>query len=108
MLESITRSSGPPLTRAEPNSHLLGQPRNSAEPSTELRKVFDEFVGQTFYGQMISAMRTTVGKPAYFHGGRMEEVFQGQLDQALAEKLSEASASQFTEPLFRLFTMSRR
>ena len=31
-------------------------------------------LGETFYGQMIKAMRSSVGKPAYFHGGRGEEV----------------------------------
>lgn len=74
----------------------------------ELREAFDDFVGQTFFGQMLSAMRKTVEKPAYFHGGRAEEVFQSQLDQVLAEKMGEASASQFTQPMFELFTMSRR
>jgi hypothetical protein len=49
---------------------------------------------------MLKAMRATVGKPAYFHGGRAEEVFQGQLDQHLAEHLTEASAARFTEPMF--------
>jgi len=49
---------------------------------------------------MLKAMRATVGKPAYFHGGRAEEVFQGQLDQQLAEHLTEASAAKFAEPMF--------
>jgi hypothetical protein len=66
----------------------------------ELRERFTQFVGEAFFGQMIKAMRSTVGKPAYFHGGRAEEVFQGQLDQALAEHLTEASASRFAEPMF--------
>jgi flagellar protein FlgJ len=73
----------------------------------ELRKAFDTFVGEVFFGQMLSSMRKTVGKPAYFHGGRGEEVFQGQLDQVLAGKLTEASASQFTGPMFNLFQLSR-
>jgi hypothetical protein len=66
----------------------------------ELRERFTQFVGEAFFGQMIKAMRATVGKPAYFHGGRAEEVFQGQLDQRLAEHLTEASASRFAEPMF--------
>jgi Rod binding domain-containing protein len=57
-------------------------------------------VGEAFFGQMIKAMRSTVGKPAYFHGGRAEEVFQGQLDQQLAQHLTEASAARFAEPMF--------
>ena len=66
----------------------------------ELREKFTQFVGEAFFGQMIKAMRATVGKPAYFHGGRAEEAFQGQLDQRLAEHLTEASASRFAEPMF--------
>ena len=73
----------------------------------ELREVFHQFVGETFYSQMLKAMRQTVGKPAYFHGGRAEEVFQGQLDQMLAEKISEASSESFSEPMFELFTLPR-
>lgn len=69
----------------------------------ELREAFDQFVGETFFTQMLSSMRKTVGKPAYFHGGRGEEVFQGQLDQILAQRMTEASASQFTGPMFELF-----
>ena len=52
----------------------------------ELRETFQQFVGEAFFGQLMKAMRSSVGKPAYFHGGRAEEVFQGQLDQLLAEK----------------------
>jgi len=78
-----------------------------AEPS-ELREAFDDFVGQTFYGQMLQSMRKTVGKSAYFDGGRAEEIFRGQLDQVLAEKMSEASADQFTGPMFDLFALDRR
>ena len=74
----------------------------------ELRKAFQDFVGQTFYGQLLSAMRKTVDKPAYLHGGRAEEVFQNQLDQVLAEKLSDASAESFTEPMYQLFSLPRR
>jgi len=67
----------------------------------EVRRAFDQFVGEAFFAQMIKAMRTSVGKPAYFHGGRAEEVFQGQLDERLAHELSNASAKQLTDPMFR-------
>jgi flagellar protein FlgJ len=66
----------------------------------ELKEKFTQFVGETFYGQMIKAMRSTVGKPAYFYGGRGEDVFQGQLDQQLAQHLTEATAETFAKPLF--------
>jgi Rod binding domain-containing protein len=77
-------------------SHLSA----TAKPTADLRKQFTQFVGEAFYGQMLKAMRATVGKPAYFHGGRAEEVFQGQLDQHMAEHLTEATAEKFSEPLF--------
>ena len=43
----------------------------------KLREAFDSFVGETFYGQMLKEMRKTVGKSAYFDGGRAEEIFRG-------------------------------
>ena len=72
-----------------------------------IREAFDDFVGQTFYGQLIGSMRKTVGKPAYFHGGRAEEIFQSQMDQHLAEHMSDATANSFTGPMFDLFTLKR-
>ncbi len=72
-----------------------------------LREAFRDFVGQTMFGQMLQSMRTTVGKPAYFHGGRGEEVFQQQLDQLLVEKISDSSASTVADPMFELFQLQR-
>lgn len=92
----------PPLLDAA-SSHGSESPRDKSE----LRAAFDDFVGQTFYSQLLAGMRKTVGKPAYFHGGRAEEVFQSQLDQVLAEEMSQASASQITDPMFALFTLPR-
>ena len=66
----------------------------------ELREKFTQFVGETFYGQMIKSMRSTVGKAAYFDGGQAEKIFQGQLDQQLAQHLTETTADRFAKPLF--------
>jgi Rod binding domain-containing protein len=70
------------------------------DQTAELREKFTQFVGEAFFGQMIKAMRSTVGKPAYFYGGRGEAAFQGQLDQKMAEELAKKSASRFAEPMF--------
>ncbi len=75
--------------------------------NSEAREAFDQFVGQTFFSQMMSTMRKTVGKPAYFHGGRAEEIFQSQLDQVLSEEMTNATADQFTGPMFELFMLGR-
>lgn len=74
--------------------------QSSGADTQQLREHFTQFVGEAFFGQMIKAMRTMTDKPAYFHGGRAEEVFQGQLDQKLAEHLTETSADRFAEPMF--------
>ena len=73
----------------------------------ELREAFDRFVGTTFYGQMLSSMRKTVGKPAYFHGGRAEEVFTAQLDQQLAEQMTQATRGQVSGAMFELMMLPR-
>jgi len=88
----------------------------SQAPSTDgqavenpaLRKAFDQFVGETFYGQMLQAMRKSQKKPAYFNGGRAEEVFSQQLDQALTKKLAETSANKLSGPMYDLFTQQRK
>jgi hypothetical protein len=84
-----------------------GPPAATGADQKELREAFDSFVGQTLFGTLLKAMRKTVDKPAYFHGGRAEEIFQQQLDQVLAEKIGDASADRFTGPMFELFTMKR-
>ena len=78
---------------------------SAAEP--QLREVFDSFVGEVFYGQMLKAMRQTVGKPAYFHGGRAEEIFRGQLDQILAQRMAKTNTGGLTDSMFELFSLRR-
>jgi len=98
-------------TSALQSSTLPAAPAQLAEGAavgkSEVREAFDQFVGQTFFGQMLSTMRKTVGKPAYFHGGRAEEIFQSQLDQVLSEEMTNASADQFSGPMFELFMLGR-
>jgi hypothetical protein len=100
-----------PLTSIEPS--LLAAPppppnvAGAKSDDSELRRQFDQFVGQTFFGQMLSAMRQTVGKPAYLHGGRGEEIFRGQLDQVISEELAERTAGEFSGPMFDLCMLPR-
>jgi Rod binding domain-containing protein len=83
-------------------------PSANAADNPALRKAFDQFVGQTFYGQMLQSMRKSQSKSAYFNGGRAEEVFTQQLDTALTKKLSETSASKLSGPMYNLFTQQRK
>ena len=70
------------------------------ERAEEIRDAYRDFVGKTFFGQLLKSMRQSVGEPAYFHGGRAEEVFRGQLDQTLADHMTEASADKIADPMF--------
>ncbi len=81
-------------------------PNTSSEK--ELRKAFDAFLGEVYFGQMLKAMRKTIGKPAYVYGGQAEEIFTQQLDQVLAESLAQTTAPQLSGPMFELFTLPRR
>lgn len=96
------------MSHAQPGQSLAAAPKKNHGENAELREQFDSFVGETLFGQLLKSMRKTVGKPAYFHGGRTEEIFQQQLDQVLAEKITESSAATFTDPMFELFTLERR
>ena len=79
----------------------------TASDAPDAKPVFDQFVGETFYGQMLQAMRKTQHKSAYFNGGRAEEVFQGQLDQVMSQQMSQATAGQFSGPMYELFNLQR-
>lgn len=84
----------------------LTQAQDGQNP--DLRKAFDAFVGETFYGQMLEAMRKTQHEPAYFHGGQAEKTFREQLDQTLAQKMAESNTSSFSGPMFELFELNRK
>lgn len=90
------------LGTAATSKLLAGQAAKAknGHSAEEVREHFTQFVGETFYGQMLKSMRQTVGKPAYFDGGRGEEVFRGQLDQQMAQELAKSSAHQFADPMF--------
>ena len=77
------------------------------EQKGELKEKFQEFVGQTFFNELIKSLRTSQQGAAYFNGGRAEEVFQGQFDQMMSEHLSEASAQSISDPMFDLFQLGR-
>jgi peptidoglycan hydrolase FlgJ len=104
-------------------SSILGQPTaashsvatkldwsssESANQPGELKAAFRDFVGQTFFGELIKSFRSTQQPAAYMNGGRAEEIFRGQFDQVLSEKLSDASSGQIADPMFELFMLKRR
>ncbi len=96
-------------TQNDKSNESVGPLHSEAKTEGEdLRKAFQDFIGQTLFSQMISSMRSTQEGAAYFDGGRAEKIFQGQLDQILSEELSEASASKISDPMFKLFQLRRQ
>lgn len=89
------------LTPAGQAPSELQQPQQG---SPELKEAFQKFVAGTFYKQMFKALRSAQGKPAYFHGGQAEEMFQSQLDQQISEDLASRDGNAFSDSLFSAFS----
>src|SRR5437660_1443983 len=79
----------------------------SGHDTPELKQAFTDFVGQTFFGEMMKQMRATLDKPSFFHGGMGEDIFQSQLDQIMVERISDSSASQISDPMYHLLMAPR-
>jgi len=81
--------------------HTIRPLKPNAASAEQQIAAFRTFIGESFFGQMLKSMRSTQGKPAYFHGGHAEEVFRGQLDQTLAQEMTKSSADKIADPMFR-------
>lgn len=103
---SMRASQGAKLQSGQVAGSGVNDPASLASP--EMREAFDDFVGGTFFGTLLQELRKGQDGPAYLHGGRTEEVFQGQLDQHMVERLSDASSSTFSDPMFKLFMLGRQ
>ena len=105
----LTTDSQQPFVLAAPDQEPMPIKKtlSADEQAAELKGKFQEFVGQTFFTELIKSLRTSQQGAAYFNGGRAEEVFQGQFDQMMSEHLSQASASSISDPMFELFQLGR-
>src|SRR6476469_10325625 len=97
---SLLRTSRTP----NPDSRL---PVAGGRDTPELHKAFTDFVGQTFFGELVKQMRATVDKPAFFHGGMGEDIFQTQLDQIMVERMSDVNAPTSRDTMSHLMIQSR-
>ena len=88
------------LNTAQISAAGSGAGNAEVEHALSVRNAFTSFVGETFFSQMIKSMRSTTDKPAYFHGGKGEEVFTSQLDQVLSQEMTTSSADRFANPMF--------
>lgn len=72
----------------------------NGKAASNLRETFDQSVGGTFFRYMLKSLRSSTGKPAYFHGGQAEEIFQSQLDEVIISDLAKATGETFSRDLF--------
>lgn len=104
-------TSSQPLTDQSQQSvrdRLRDSSQGTGEKKDALHEAFSDFVGQTFFAELIKSCRSTQQPAAYFNGGRAEKIFQGQMDQIMAEDLSDRSADKIADPMYEQFMLRRR
>lgn len=86
----------------------LAMPAHGSQPArvdrrsrdAVLRERVGEFVGNVFYGTLMKQMRSSTLKGKYFHGGRGEEVFNGQLNMELAKRMGQNVADPVAKQMY--------
>lgn len=73
----------------------VSKPHVKASKAEVQQKVHEVFA-ETMLSEMMKQIRKSSQKASLFSGGRGEEVFGPQLDQALAEKMSKKMAGQMS------------
>jgi peptidoglycan hydrolase FlgJ len=91
-----------------PSAAVANAGSQSVSEKAAAEQKFNEVLGEVMFGTMLKTVRQAKHKPAYFYGGRTEEVFGQQLDQLLAEKISKTSAGRLGNSLGSLDQLSRR
>ncbi len=92
-----------------PSGQKVPDPFSAAfSADAEVREQFQNILSELLFGQMLKSMRKTVGKAAYFNGGRAEEIFTEQLDQHIARSMSKTQGEQFVGPMYDLTMMGRK
>jgi peptidoglycan hydrolase FlgJ len=101
-----------PMQNATNSAHLAADAREtsgsrlltqSPADTEKMKSTFQDFAAGTFYKEMMKSLRKMHNKPAYIYGGHAEEVFQGQMDQQVAETLAHNQGAQISDPLFQGF-----
>jgi Rod binding domain-containing protein len=84
----------------------VGTTAAKTPPTGELavREKFQDFVGGTFYKEMLKSLRAAQRPSKYLNGGQAEKIFQGQMDQQIAEDLAHQYARHLADPLFENFS----
>lgn len=86
-----------------PLSPSLPQPPPPNAEAMRTQEAFQQFVGETFFGLMMKALRSTEGETAYLNGGQAEQMFRGQMDQEVASRLAASHGETISGPLYGAF-----
>lgn len=76
-------------------------PGDAAQREAMLRQTVNEVVGVTFFEPMLRAAHNSALKGKYGHGGRGEEIFQGQMDAHLAREMGRGVRTSLGDALYR-------
>ncbi|MBI4580431.1 MAG: rod-binding protein [Planctomycetes bacterium] len=79
-------------------------PADRRQGDALLRQMANEVVGAAFFGPLLKTAHNSVLKGKYGHGGRGEEIFQGQLDAELARSIARGVRTNLAETLYRKLT----
>jgi len=85
-------------SREAAGSRSLNQ---TSEQKQSQQSAFQDFVAGTFYKEMLKSLQKMHGKPAYVYGGHAEEIFQGQMDQQIAEDMAHSKGAAISDPLYK-------
>lgn len=82
--------------------HGQGAAKTKTPPKGQLavREKFQDFVGGTFYKEMLKSLRAGQRPSKYLNGGQAEKIFQSHMDQQIAEDLAHQYAGHLAGPLF--------
>src|SRR5437899_11420651 len=104
-LASATSSSDSTATFLTRLRSQNGAPaKTPAKGQLAVREKFQDFVGGTFYKEMLKALRAAQKPSKYLHGGQAEKIFQGQMDQQIAEDLAHQYAGHVAAPLLESYS----
>src|SRR5260221_10356059 len=103
----IAPTSTSPGSAASFLSELRGQGSSRgkapAKGQLAIREKFQDFVGGTFYKEMLKSLRAAQRPSKYLNGGQAEKMFQGQMDQQIAEDLARQYGGPLAAPLFESY-----
>jgi Rod binding domain-containing protein len=77
--------------------------KTPAKGELAVREKFQDFVGGTFYKEMLKALRAAQKPSKYLNGGQAEKICQSQMDQQIAEDLAHQYAGHLAAPLFESY-----